>query len=60
MTWLYESLGGVSFEPYATEIAAGGETGYSLAEITYRTRSIDYRLVSPTVDHAQLLLQEVA
>lgn len=58
--WLYVSLGVVSFDAYATELEAAQADGYSLARVKYETRSIDYRLISPTVDQAQLLLQEIA
>jgi len=58
--WLYVSLGGLTFEAFASELQAADADGYSLARITYRTRSIDYRVASPTVDQAQLLLEEVA
>lgn len=60
VTWLYVSLGGLSFDAYSTELQAATADGYSLAEVKYRTRSIDYRLESPTVDKAQLLLKEVS
>ena len=60
LEWLYVSLGAVTFEAHETELKAGGEQGYSLARVTYRVRSIDYRVASATVDEAQLILEDAA
>jgi hypothetical protein len=57
VTWMIESLGGVSFQPYSTELTAA-ISGYSLAEVVYTTRYLSSQARSDKETTAQFLLEE--
>lgn len=44
-------------EDYSTKVYSGNVEEYSLAEITYTTKSIDFRVTSTAIDIAQFLVE---
>ena len=59
LTWITDSLGAVSFDHYATGLRAA-VAGWSLATITYTTRSIDWAATASQATEAQMLLEDFA
>jgi hypothetical protein len=61
MVWLSSDLGGVSFEPYSSQVQSGDtvNSGYGVAKITYKSKSYKFKITAPTpVEVAQLLVKE--
>ena len=62
MTWLTDSLGGVSFEPHSTKVSAPVTTnfGYGLAKVVYRTKCSKFLLTTSTpIEATQLIIVEL-
>lgn len=60
VVWRAADLGAVAVTPFATELAAGGETGYSLADITYTVRYLRAPASASTAADAQFVLEDGA
>lgn len=61
VTWLSDTLGGLSFEPHSTKVTAPVTVnlGYGLAKVVYRTKRTVFELVSSTkLKAAQLIIVE--
>lgn len=61
VTWVTDSLGGISFDPYSTRVTAavGTNFGYGLARVVYRTKSSKFRLTSAApIEATQLIIVE--
>lgn len=62
LTWITDSLGGVSFVPYSTKVSApvGINFGYGLAKVVYRAKRSKFELVTSTpVEATQLIIVEL-
>lgn len=62
LTWITDSLGGVSFVPYSTKVSApvGVNFGYGLAKAVYRAKRSKFELVTSTpVEATQLIIVEL-
>lgn len=60
VTWKFDNLGAVTFDQYSKTVSIVDESKlYSLAEITYTVRSINFD-VDSGVDMAQFLVRDVA
>lgn len=58
--WLSVSLGGLSFDDYTTQLRPTNvEALYGLANITYRTRAIMFRVVSTVSPVVQFLVEDL-
>jgi len=55
--WQYVDLGAVTFTPDATRITSV-VAGYSLLQLRYATRSIEYRVSDPRIEEIQFLVLE--
>ena len=59
VAWITDSLGSVSHDPYSTGLRSS-VVGWSLATITYTTRSIDWAATASQATEAQMLLEDYA
>ena len=59
VSWITDSLGAVAHDPYSTGLRSS-VAGWSLAIITYTTRSIDWAATASQDTEAQMLLEDYA